>query len=104
MDYNHPPDFKLQTPPYYRPASSVTLTCESDGVGLLRYQWSSTCSTSCFASDSTSNAISTDILKSNDAGEHTCTVTDAAGHTGSAVTAMRLMGKYNIQLTFFPTL
>ena len=93
VSYNPPSDFTLPSPPYYRPASSVTLTCRAHGAtGTVRYQWSSTCS-SCFASSSTSQSVSDNILTSNDAGVHSCTATDADGSTGTNSTEMQLIGE-----------
>ena len=101
MIYNPPPDFTLQSPPFYRPASSVTLICVAeDGSTPVNYQWSSTCS-SCFASSGLTDRITTDILKSTDAGTHTCTVTDAEGNTGYASTEMKLIGTLIILLVSF---
>ena len=93
VDYTPPEDFLLPSPPYYRPASSVSLACVAppDAVPPLTYRWSSTCS-SCFTSNNSSREITIDILRSSDGGIHTCTVTDAEGHTGSAKTEMRLYG------------
>ena len=91
--YNPPSDFTLPSPPYYRPASPVSLTCHApDATGSASYRWSSTCS-SCFASSSTSQTINHIILKSIDAGVHTCTVVDSNGNTGSDSTEMRLIGR-----------
>ena len=98
--YNPPPDFTLESPPYYRPASSVSLACDSDGTAPFTYHWSSTCS-NCFTSDNASSIISIDVLKSSDAGEHTCTVTDATGHTGSASTEISLIGMLNDKIFRF---
>ena len=93
VTYNPPFDFTLPSPPYYRPASSVTLTCRAhNATGSVSYQWSSTCS-SCFASSSTAQTISETILNSDSAGVHTCNVTDSAGNTGENSTEMRLIGK-----------
>ena len=93
VTYNPPSDFNLPSPPYYRPATSVTLTCLAHHpTGSVSYERSSTCS-SCFASSSTSQSISDSLLQSNDAGIHTCTVTDSNGNTGSNGTEMRLIGK-----------
>ena len=116
VDYTPPPDFNLPSPPYYRPASSVSLTCLAlpDAVSPLTYHWSSTCS-SCNVSDYRSRHITIDILKSSDAGIHTCTVTDAEGHSGSAETQMRLYGmtpaihthfhlRKTLRLSFSPSL
>ena len=96
VSYTPPSDFTLPSPPYYRPASSVSLTClaPSDAVPPLTYRWSSTCS-SCSVSSSSSREITIDILRSSDSGTHTCTVTDSEGHTGQANTEMRLFGMYN---------
>ena len=93
ISYDPPFDFNLPNPPYYRPASSVALTCVAENaIEPLQYSWSSTCS-SCVFSDNSSNHISINILKSTDAGIHTCTVIDGAGSTGSAMTEMKLIGK-----------
>ena len=101
MSYNPPFDFTLPSPPYYRPASSVTLTCISeDGTEPLQYRWSSTCS-DCFTSDNSSSHISINILKSTDAGIHTCTVIDAAGETGFAITEMKLIGKFKSSVSSY---
>lgn len=94
VEYNPPRDFTLPSPPYYRPASSVTLRCiAKNGASPLQYHWSSTCS-NCFASNSSSRHISTNILKSTDVGTHTCTVTDREGYSGYARTEMKLNGKF----------
>ena len=97
VTYNPPSDFTLPSPPYYRPASSVTLTCMalSDVVGPLIYHWSSSCS-SCVISGNDSSVISIDVLKSSDAGVHSCTVIDAEGHTGNTSSNMILIGMYMI--------
>ena len=93
VTYNPPFDFTLPSPPYYRPASSVTLTCRAHHAsGSVSYQWSSTCS-SCFASSSTAQTIRETILNSDSAGVHTCNVTDSDGNTGENSTEMRLIGK-----------
>ena len=93
--YNPPTDFDVPSPPYYRPATSVTLTCSAtpNSARSLRYEWSSTCS-SCIVSGNTSRELSIDILKSSDAGIHSCTVTDAEGHSGHASSEMILIGVF----------
>ena len=94
MTYSRPSDFDLPSPPYYRPASTVTLTCTAHhAVGSVSYRWSSTCGSSCFASSSTSQSVSKSILQSIDAGVHTCRATDSLGNTGSNATEMILIGK-----------
>ena len=91
IQYTPPSDVSFR-PPNYRPATSVTLTCEVEGAtGTVSYQWTSTCS-SCFVSG-TSQSVSQSRLFSTDAGVHTCTVTDGGGNTGSASTEMNIIGK-----------
>ncbi|CAI8046104.1 hypothetical protein GBAR_LOCUS25483, partial [Geodia barretti] len=93
VTYNPPSDFNLPSPPYYRPATSLTLTCRAHHpTGSVSYQWSSTCS-SCFARSSSSQSITKTTLQSIDAGVHTCTATDGSGNTGSNTTEMRMMGR-----------
>ena len=96
VSYSRPSDFRLPSPPYYRPASSVTLTCRAHHpTGSVTYLWSSTCSNSnCFARSSSSQSISRTILQSIDAGVHTCRATDSSGNTGRNSTEMILIGKY----------
>ena len=91
--YNPPVDFTYLSPPYYRPATSVTLTCQVYGyTASITYSWTSTGSGS-FASSSTSQSVTKTILTSTDRGIHTCTVTDSDGNTGSNSTEMQLIGK-----------
>ena len=98
VTYDPPSDFNLPSPPYYRPASTVTLTCRAHSpVGSVSYQWSSTC-TSCFASSSTSQSATQTILQSNDAGVHTCTATDSVNNTGRNSTEMKLIGKQAVSM------
>ena len=95
VTYNPPNDFTLPSPPYYRPATSVNLTCQAHhATGTISYQWSSTCS-SCFTSRSRDQSVSDDILKSNSAGIHTCTATDSDGNIGTSNTEIKLIGKKN---------
>ena len=93
VNYNPPLDFTHPSPPYYRPATSVTLTCQVyGGTGTIRYRWSSTGSGS-FASNSTAQIVSKNIITSSDRGIHTCTATDDDGNTGSNNTDMQLIGE-----------
>ncbi len=80
--------------PEYPPGASVAFSCIATGaVGSVTYQWSSTCSADCFViSESTSSVVSKDILHSVDSGNHTCTVTDSVGNTGSATIEVRVKG------------
>ena len=95
VTYNPPSDFTLPSPPYYRPASSVTFTCVArEAVGPVRYQWTSTQTTS-FTHNRSGESISQNVLTANDAGIHTCTATDALGNAGSGSTDMNIIGKYN---------
>ena len=94
VEYDPLPDFTLQSPPYYRPATPVSLTCVvNDGTPPMGYRWSSTCS-NCFASHSRSSHISTSVLNANDAGTHKCTAYDAEGRSGYATSEMKLIGKF----------
>ena len=93
VDYTPPSDFHLPSPPYYRPASSVSLTCVvPDEIGGVSYLWFST-NTDSFVNGSTERMVHQNILTAFDAGYHTCTVTDYMGNTGSAHTKMKLIGK-----------
>ena len=92
MNYNPPSDFSLPSPPYYRPASSITLTCVvNDTIGTLQYQWTSTENRS-FAHMKNGSSISQRLLTAHDAGIHTCTINDQWGNTGTASTEMSLFG------------
>ena len=94
MDYATPPDFTLPSPPYYRPATSVTLWCTTYGaIGNVSYQWTST-EVESFAHGAAGENISQNILTAFDAGIHRCTVTDELGNTGSGQTEMELFGGY----------
>ena len=91
IQYDPPCDYTYITPPYYQPASSVTLTCNAQhAVGSVSYEWSSTCS-NCFVGNIT-RSISEDILTSSDTGNHTCSVIDEDGNAGSATTQMIMKG------------
>ena len=99
VEYTPPPDFYMPSPPYYRPASSVTLECVvANGTTPMRYSWTSTCD-NCFASYGSSKHVSTDILIHEDAGTHKCSVTDADGNTGFATTEMQLIGIFGSMAT-----
>ncbi len=94
ISYTSPDQYPDYTPPNYRAASSVTLRCVASGTsGHVTYRWSSTCG-SCFASSSSSQTVSETILRSRDAGVHTCSVTDSLGNTGSDVITMNIVGKW----------
>ena len=93
MDYDPPSDFTHPSPPYYRPASSVTLTCVVyDAIGSVQYKWMSS-QVESFAHQLSVQHIVRNILTASDAGTHTCTVIDELGNTGSASTDMILIGK-----------
>jgi len=46
----------------------------------------------CFVQGQTENTIEKNILHSVDSGNHTCTVTDDVGNTGSATYEVRVTG------------
>ena len=82
----------IYSPPNYRAATPVTLTCVASGTtGSVSYRWTSTCR-SCFASSSSSSTISKEFLVARDAGVHTCSVTDSSGNRGSNQTTMNIAG------------
>ena len=96
ISYTAPDEYPDYAPPNYRTASSVTLTCSVPGaVGYITYSWSSTCE-SCFASSGSGRTVSDTFLKANDAGNHTCTVSDAYGNTGNASIEMNIYGELRV--------
>ena len=82
--------------PIYTPGSMVQLTCSAGGgFGPLVTNWTSTCTGSCFVlQQSTQDSIMTDILHSVDGGNHTCTVHDDVGNSGSATIEIIVSGMY----------
>ena len=103
ISYTPPDQYPDYSPPNYRAASSVTLTCVvSDAAGSVSYHWSSTCR-SCFASNSSSSSISESLLRSRDAGVHTCTVIDGIGNRKNVSILMNIVGtlKYIVRIASF---
>ena len=102
IDVSYTPPEEGYQPPYYRVASSVTLTCRVLGAsGQIRYQWTSTCSNCFVPSDYdysySGSSRSQSMLVSRDAGTHTC----SAYHTsqrisGSASTVMKIVGECSL--------
>ena len=88
-----PPSSFTGEPPSYRAASSLTLSCEVEGVEDPYYEWSSTCSGSCFVRGSDAT-ISTPYLHFYDTGVHTCTVYDTVlGCAGNGSITVNVVGK-----------
>ena len=95
ITYSPPDQYPDYSPPNYRAASSVTLRCVAIGTtGGVSYRWSSTCRSGCFAYSATAQTISENMLRSRDAGVHTCTLTDGEGNTGTNSTTMNIVGMY----------
>ena len=95
ITYSPPDQYPDYSPPNYRAATSVTLRCVAIGVtGGVSYHWSSTCRYDCFAYSNATQTISENMLRSRDAGVHTCTVTDEEGITGTNSTTMNIVGMY----------
>ena len=93
VTYNPPADFTLPSPPYFRPATSVSLTCHvKEANGSVSYQWSSTGPNS-FAVNISSSTVNKIILTSNDAGNHSCYANDSTGNRGSTTIKMQMIGK-----------
>ena len=78
----------------YLAGSSVVLSCSATGaVGLVTYEWTSTCTGECFiTSQSTQNTVIKDSIHSIDGGNHTCTITDDIGNSGSTTIQMHVAG------------
>jgi len=77
----------------YPPGSALVLNCSvSNPIGPETYLWSSTCMGNCFVQGQTESTIEKNILHSVDSGNHTCTVTDDVGNTGSATYEVHVTG------------
>ena len=92
ISYNRPSDFTQLSPPYYHPASSITLICNAYGASeIIRYYWTSTC-TSCSTRIYTTQRVDIDFLTSAHAGTYTCTVTDSGGRTANSSAEIKVKG------------
>ena len=96
IDIRYTPPEEGYQPPYYRAASSVTLTCRAVGAtGQIGYHWTSTCS-SCFVHVGSygNNVRNQTFLVSRDAGTHTCSAYDrtSQGISGSTSIVMNIVG------------
>ena len=93
ITYKAPPDFKFSSPPYYRPAGSVSLMCVVNGAsGSVRYEWSFRSGVT-YYSESSITSYKRLSLTAQNAGHYTCTVTDEDGSAVSASTEIILVGK-----------
>ena len=82
----------------YLPGSTIVLNCSvSNPIGPEVYLWSSTCMGNCFVQGQTESTIEKNILHSVDSGNHTCTITDDVGNTGSATYEVRVTGTCNTE-------
>ena len=79
------------TPSLYLGATATLVCHAQDTVGPLSYHWSST-SNDFFAYNSTAMFNKKTLLSAGDAGNHTCSVTDAHGNTGHATLEMKFEG------------
>ena len=80
--------------PVLNVAEPLTLTCQATGgTEEYFYQWSSTCTGSCFIADQMSQSVMRDALRSSDSGNHTCVVLDNAGNSGTANVTFSVIGK-----------
>ena len=82
--------------PVYAPGSSVQLMCSVDGpFPIAVTRWNSTCTGNCFVlQQSAQQSIMKSILHATDSGNHTCTVIDDVGNTGSATIEVLVSGKF----------
>ena len=76
-------------------ASSVNLTCSVLGIASapLSYYWTSTCIGNCFVLLGSTSILIQPALHLIDSGNHTCTVTDALGNSGTATVEINVIGK-----------
>ena len=90
ITYDPPADFNHS---YYKTNTFVTLTCRVHKArGPVTYKWSSTGPMS-LAANSSLQTLSK-VLRPYDTGNHTCTVQDVNGNTGSNATEMHVKGEY----------
>ncbi len=84
----NPPGVTQQT------SSTINLTCVVSGMPSLplTYQWTSTCSGNCFVLLGATQTITQPSLHSVDSGNHTCSVTDALGNSGTATAEVIVTG------------
>ncbi len=78
-------------------SSSFNLTCTVSGMYYppLSYQWTSTCTGTCFVLLGSTATLVESSLHSIDSGNHTCTVTDTLGNSGTATTEIVVTGKWS---------
>ena len=91
------PSGDLLRPPNYRPGSSITIQCVVEGAtGSVRYVWSTTCTSSnCFVRNGyTGSTLRDSFLRYDDTGDHTCTVMDGIGNTGTSTAVVNVQGKW----------
>ena len=94
--YDPPSTFTL-SPPSYRAASPLSLTCEVQGLddytGLLMIGAALSVLGTVFSKLGTSKTVSTDYLHSYDTGVHTCMVYDTLGCEANASISIKVVGK-----------
>ena len=74
--------------------SSLSLTCQAfEGSGVYTYQWFSNCSGDCLISGQMVQSVNRDAVRSTDSGNHTCSVVDDAGNSGSSSVFISITGK-----------
>ena len=101
VEYEAPPDFGL-SPPYYRPASSLTLSCIATGeLGSVNYQWESRYRDRDRQSLAYDKTIHFDMMTAYDSGTHTCTIADIDGTAVSTSAKVLLYGKLIVCDGFF---
>ena len=96
VSYTPPPGF-TPGPNEYRAASGpVVVTCTATGgtgSGDYGYEWTSTCSSSCFFSFQTIGVLSRVAVHSGDIGTHTCTAS-RGGDSASASIVFNVVGEW----------
>ena len=86
----------VSTPPgpVLNVAQPLAFACHTQGgTEEYFYQWSSNCTGNCFVASQISQSLMRDALHSSDSGNHTCTVLDSAGNSGSSSIIISAIGK-----------
>ena len=86
----------LSPPGVTKQASSpINLTCSVSGnfSASLTYEWSSTCTGNCFILQAMVPMLTKSSLHSVDSGNHTCTVSDSLGYSGSSTIEIKINGE-----------
>ena len=75
--------------------TSLTMTCTVSPytTGIETYHWSSSCTGNCFVRGASTPVLQRDVLRVDDSGRHTCTVTRGSSSRQSSLT-LTVIGMY----------